>query len=78
VTCTHQKYKAGSYMMLGNALKAMKRGEICWMGKIIIKCECGTDISHAKRVKVKTPEQYISELGIDHGKNKRRRNGKYK
>jgi hypothetical protein len=62
--CEHSKYKASNYMMAKNALKAMGKNTICWMSKIVNKCEkCGADISHAKRVQVKTPEEYIAKMG---------------
>jgi hypothetical protein len=42
------------------------------MSKIVNKCEkCGADISHAKRVQVKTPEEYIAKMGIDYGGKRR-------
>jgi len=74
--CEHLKYKTSNYMMAENALRAMAKSTICWMGKIIIKCgECGADISHAKRVQVKTPNEYIVGLGIDYGKKRRGKRG---
>lgn len=57
--CTHDRYRAKNYMMSENAMKAMKKGDIVWRGMIIKNCQdCGVDISHAKRVQVKTFEQW--------------------
>lgn len=56
--CTHEKYKGDGFMMADNAMKAMKRNEIAWVGMVIAECECGADISHAKRVPVMTYKQW--------------------
>lgn len=56
--CTHEKYKGEGYMMASNALKAMQTGQIAWRGMVVDKCECGADISQARRVPVMTFEQY--------------------
>ena len=61
--CTHERYKTKHYMMSSNALKAMKKNEIVTMGMIVKNCEdCGMDISHAKRVKVETFEEFQGAL----------------
>jgi hypothetical protein len=60
-TCTHEKYKGDGYMMADNAMKALKRNEIVWVGMVIQECECGADISHAKRVPIRTYEQWKRE-----------------
>lgn len=58
--CTHDKYRGKGWMMASNALKAMKRGQIIRIGKIIKNCEqCGADISHAKRVQTWTYEEWL-------------------
>jgi len=52
--CNHGRYKTKDYMMYSNAVKAHDRGEIKIVGTLVTKCEdCGKDISHAKRIKVK-------------------------
>jgi len=56
--CTHNKYRSSDYMMYSNAVKAFEKGEIKIVGTPVIKCEdCGADISHAQRVKVKSTKQ---------------------
>lgn len=56
--CTHEKYKAKDYMMYSNAVKAFKRNELKIIGTPVLKCEdCGADISHAQRVKVKRTKE---------------------
>ena len=52
--CTHELYKTKDYMMYSNAAKLFEKGEIKIIGTIVANCkECGADISHAKRVKIK-------------------------
>ena len=61
--CTHERYKTENYMLASNALKAMSRGDIVRIGKVVQSCEdCGMDISHAKRVRVETFEEYQGSL----------------
>ena len=61
--CNHDKYRQDNFMMIDNAKKAMKAGKICWIGMMIQNCEnCGADISHAKRIEVKTAAQYMGSL----------------
>lgn len=56
--CTHEKYKSKDYMMYSNAVKAFEAGDIKIIGTPVINCEdCGADISHAKRVKVKSTKE---------------------
>jgi RNA polymerase-binding transcription factor DksA len=51
-------------MLLDNAKKAMRKGDICWVGITVKNCaECGEDISHARRVQVKTADEYLRGLG---------------
>lgn len=51
-------------MYINNAYIAMGHGSVCWIGKVVSHCkECGKNIKKAKRVEVKTPEQYLKELG---------------
>ena len=58
--CTHDRYKANNYMMYSNAVKAFEMGDIKIIGTPVINCEdCGADISHAKRVKVKSTKEEI-------------------
>ena len=53
--CDHGRYKTKDYMMYSNAVKAHDKGEIKIVGTLVIKCEhCGADISHAKRVRIKS------------------------
>ena len=53
--CTHDRYKTKDYMMHSNAVKAFEMGDIKIIGTPVINCEdCGADISHAKRVKIKS------------------------
>lgn len=64
--CTHDKYRSKDYMMYSNAAKAHDRGEIKIIGTLVINCEdCGADISHAKRVKVKKIENKINEKKVE-------------
>ena len=61
--CNHDRYRQSDYMMIENAKKAMKAGQICWIGIVVKECEtCGADISHAKRVQTKTVDQYMGSL----------------
>ena len=56
--CTHEKYKTKDYMMYSNAVKAFEAGDIKIIGTPVTSCEdCGADISHAKRVKVKSTKE---------------------
>ena len=56
--CTHEKYKTKDYMMYSNAVKAFDKGEIKIIGTVVDVCkDCGADISHAKRVKVKSTKE---------------------
>ena len=56
--CTHEKYKTKDYMMYSNAVKAFEIGDVKIIGTPVINCEdCGADISHAKRVKVKSTKE---------------------
>jgi len=56
--CTHDKYRSNDYMMYSNAVKAHDKGEIKIIGTLVINCEdCGADISHAKRVRIKNLEE---------------------
>jgi len=65
VKCNHQRYKNGGYLTAGNALKAMKKGVICWMSETVKACECcGEDLSMHSVVKVKTSDEYIRGLGL--------------
>lgn len=60
--CTHERYKSKDYMMYSNAAKAHDRNEVKIIGTPVINCEdCGADISHAKRVKVKAIENKINK-----------------
>ena len=64
--CTHEKYKTKDYMMYSNAVKAFEAGDIKIIGTQVINCEdCGADISHAKRVKVKSLEKKINEKKVE-------------
>ena len=52
--CTHDRYRSKDYMMYSNAAKAFEKGDIQIIGTPVIKCEdCGEDISHANRVKIR-------------------------
>lgn len=63
--CNHSIYKQGHHMTSENAMKALKAGKICWIGKIVAECEeCGMDLAHHKVVPVKTAEQYLKERGL--------------
>ena len=51
-------------MYLPNAWKAaaIKKNEIAWVGRVVYRCEeCNADISHAKRVEIKTASQIMRE-----------------
>lgn len=61
--CAHARYRQFDYMRVDEAKAAMKAGKFCWMGKIVEVCaNCGKDISGAKRVQVKTADQYMGGL----------------
>lgn len=63
--CKHERYKQGRHLTADNALKAIKAGKYCWMGKVITHCQdCGSDISYANVVEVKTHEQYLKTIGV--------------
>jgi Zn-finger domain-containing protein len=49
-------------MTADDALKAMSKNKIVWFGMIVTHCECGADISKAKRVRVKTFEEYMRDM----------------
>ena len=61
--CTHDIHKGDDHMMADRALKAIHgKNSICWMSAIIKKCEtCGADISHARRVRVKTVKEVLRD-----------------
>ena len=66
MTCDHSHYNySNGYLTSENALKAMKANKVCWMGMVIKNCDkCGADIRYARVVKIKSPEQYIKEMGL--------------
>ena len=66
MTCDHSHYTyENGYLVSDEALKAMKANKVCWMGMVIQNCDkCGADIRYAKVVKIKSPEQYIKEMGL--------------
>ena len=52
--CSHDRYRSKHYMMYSNAVKAFEKGDIQIIGTPVINCEdCGEDISHANRVKIR-------------------------
>lgn len=58
--CTHEFYKTANFMQLE---KARKDPNIAWTGKIVQKCkDCDMDIAFARRVQVKTAEQYLRSM----------------
>jgi len=55
--CTHEFYKTNNFMQYE---KAVKDPNICWTGMIEKTCkDCGQDIGFARRVQVKTVDQYM-------------------
>jgi len=59
--CNHSHYKTKHFMQFE---KAQKDPNICWTGMIEKTCkDCGMDIEFARRVEVKTVEQYKRSLG---------------
>ena len=66
MTCDHSHYTyENGYLVSDEALKAMTAGKVVWMSAIIKNCDkCNADIRYAKVVKIKSPEQYIKEMGL--------------
>lgn len=63
MTCNHDRYRADNYVSDIKAMAMMKAGEICRIGMVITHCaDCGADISHGRRVQVKTVEQVLSDI----------------
>lgn len=59
--CTHEYYKTADFMQVE---RARKDPNICWTGMIEKTCkDCGQDIEFARRVRVKTVDQYMAEVG---------------
>ena len=53
--------RSNSELTINQSLKVKR---IAWRSTVIKNCsECGADISYAKVVRVKTPEQIIKEIG---------------
>ena len=53
-SCSHDRYRSKHYMMYSNAVKAFEKGDVQIIGTTVSECEdCGEDISHANRVKVR-------------------------
>ena len=67
MTCNHSRYKTDSYMLAENAMKALGQRNtnnlIYWVGMVVTHCaDCGENISHARRVRVKTVNEYVTEI----------------
>lgn len=61
--CSHDRYRKYPYMQSGAAMKAMKKGDICYLGPFITQCEdCGVDISVYKIRIVSDAADYLGGL----------------
>ena len=62
--CNHDRYRQMPYLSDEEAMSLLReKNEYCWMGIVITHCaDCGADISHGRRVEIKTVEQVMGEI----------------
>lgn len=60
MTCKHDRYRGYPYMQQEAAWKALKKGQVCFIGQLIETCQdCGADLTRYKIRQVATVEDYL-------------------